>query len=91
MAAAGRIAEHTTARRFVVDSSAWHWSADRDEVQDFEYTIQGKLRQGQGLLRGRLPVGDRGIIQRQEQAAGCVGGVHKFAQLLAESLLQSLV
>ena len=32
-----------------------HWSADRDEVQDFEHTIQGKLMQGQGLLRGSLP------------------------------------
>ncbi len=32
-----------------------HWSADRDEVQDFEHTIQGKLMQGQGLLQGRLP------------------------------------
>lgn len=31
-----------------------HWSADRDEVQDFEYTIRGKLMQGYGLLRGRL-------------------------------------
>ncbi|MFM7151975.1 MAG: hypothetical protein ACKO23_19275, partial [Gemmataceae bacterium] len=27
-----------------------HWSADRDEVQDFEYTIRGKLMQGAGLL-----------------------------------------
>jgi hypothetical protein len=26
-----------------------HWSADRDEVQDFEYTIQGKLMRGRGL------------------------------------------
>jgi cytochrome c peroxidase len=32
-----------------------HWSADRDEVQDFEHTIRGKLMQGQGLLRGSLP------------------------------------
>lgn len=32
-----------------------HWSADRDEVQDFEHTIRGKLMQGKGLLRGRLP------------------------------------
>ena len=32
-----------------------HWSADRDEVQDFEHTIQGKLMHGQGLLRGSLP------------------------------------
>ncbi len=26
-----------------------HWSADRDEVQDFEYTIRGKLMGGRGL------------------------------------------
>lgn len=32
-----------------------HWSADRDEVQDFEHTVRGKLMQGQGLLRGALP------------------------------------
>src|SRR5579884_2504063 len=31
-----------------------HWSADRDEVQDFEYTIRGRLMQGPGLLRGSL-------------------------------------
>lgn len=32
-----------------------HWSADRDEVQDFEHTIRGQLMQGRGLLRGQLP------------------------------------
>jgi DNA-binding beta-propeller fold protein YncE len=31
-----------------------HWSADRDEVQDFEHTIRGKLMQGRGLLNGQL-------------------------------------
>lgn len=31
-----------------------HWSADRDEVQDFEYTIRGRLMQGYGLLRGPI-------------------------------------
>jgi YVTN family beta-propeller protein len=31
-----------------------HWSADRDEVQDFEYTIRGRLMQGRGLLNGPL-------------------------------------
>lgn len=31
-----------------------HWSADRDEVQDFEHTIRGQLMQGRGLIRGRL-------------------------------------
>jgi DNA-binding beta-propeller fold protein YncE/cytochrome c553 len=29
-----------------------HWSADRDEVQDFEHTIRGKLMQGRGLIAG---------------------------------------
>ena len=32
-----------------------HWSADRDEVQDFEHTIRGDLMQGRGLLSGDLP------------------------------------
>jgi len=31
-----------------------HWSADRDETQDFEHTIRGPLMQGQGLVRGRI-------------------------------------
>jgi YVTN family beta-propeller protein len=31
-----------------------HWSADRDESQDFEYTIRGQLMQGRGLLGGSL-------------------------------------
>lgn len=31
-----------------------HWSADRDEVQDFEHTIRGPLMQGQGLIRGKV-------------------------------------
>jgi len=31
-----------------------HWSADRDESQDFEHTIRGPLMQGRGLVRGRV-------------------------------------
>ena len=31
-----------------------HWSADRDETQDFEHTIRGPLMQGRGLVRGRV-------------------------------------
>lgn len=31
-----------------------HWSADRDEVQDFEHTIRGPLMQGRGLVSGTL-------------------------------------
>jgi cytochrome c553 len=30
-----------------------HWSADRDEAQDFEYTIRSKLMQGLGLAKGK--------------------------------------
>ncbi len=31
-----------------------HWSADRNEVQDFEHTIRGPLMQGRGLVRGAI-------------------------------------
>jgi YVTN family beta-propeller protein len=31
-----------------------HWSADRDEVQDFEYTIRGPLMSGRGLCNLKL-------------------------------------
>lgn len=30
-----------------------HWSADRDEAQDFELTIRSPLMQGRGLIQGR--------------------------------------
>ncbi len=32
-----------------------HWSADRDEVQDFEYTIRGRLMKGRGLVDEVIP------------------------------------
>lgn len=31
-----------------------HWSADRDEVQDFEHTVRGLLMQGRGLISGKV-------------------------------------
>jgi YVTN family beta-propeller protein len=31
-----------------------HWSADRDETQDFEHTIRGPLMQGRGLVKGAI-------------------------------------
>ncbi|MFO0841360.1 MAG: PQQ-binding-like beta-propeller repeat protein [Gemmataceae bacterium] len=48
-----------------------HWSADRDESQDFEYTIRGRLMQGAGLIRGpmRPKVGFR-PIELEEKTAG---------------------
>ena len=35
-----------------------HWSADRDEVQDFEYTIRSKLMRGRGLVPGPVKLKD---------------------------------
>ncbi|MGL6096591.1 MAG: beta-propeller fold lactonase family protein, partial [Fimbriiglobus sp.] len=49
-----------------------HWSADRDEVQDFEYTVRGKLMQGRGLARGPLkePTGFTDFAALEERTAG---------------------
>jgi YVTN family beta-propeller protein len=44
----------TTALFGMAHTHPLHWSADRDEVQDFEYTIRGRLMQGRGLLAGPL-------------------------------------
>lgn len=41
----------TTALFGMANTHPLHWSADRDEVQDFEYTIRGRLMLGRGLLR----------------------------------------
>jgi DNA-binding beta-propeller fold protein YncE len=40
----------TTAFFGLAHTHPLHWSADRDEVQDFEYTIRGPLMGGRGLL-----------------------------------------
>lgn len=48
-----------------------HWSADRDEVQDFEYTIRGRLMQGRGLYLGAIkPKGGHKPIELEENLAG---------------------
>jgi YVTN family beta-propeller protein len=44
----------TTALLGVAHTHPLHWSADRDEVQDFEYTIRSKLMRGGGLLAGAI-------------------------------------
>lgn len=44
----------TTALFGLAHTHPLHWSADRDEVQDFEYTIRGQLMQGRGLLDGSI-------------------------------------
>src|SRR5205814_4445207 len=43
----------TTAFVGLAHTHPLHWSADRDEVQDFEYTIRSKLMQGGGFLKGQ--------------------------------------
>lgn len=44
----------TTALFGLAHTHPLHWSADRDEVQDFEYTIRGPLMQGRGLLSASI-------------------------------------
>jgi YVTN family beta-propeller protein len=46
---------NTTALFGVARTHPLHWSADRDEMHDFEHTIRGPLMQGRGLLAGHLP------------------------------------
>lgn len=44
----------TTAFIGLAHTHPLHWSADRDEVQDFEYTVRSKLMQGLGFLKGQM-------------------------------------
>lgn len=50
----------TTALFGMAHTHPLHWSADRDEAQDFEFTIRSRLMQGQGLYRGPIR-GKRGF------------------------------
>jgi YVTN family beta-propeller protein len=44
----------TTALFGLAHTHPLHWSADRDESQDFEYTIRGPLMGGRGLAGGSI-------------------------------------
>ncbi len=44
----------TTALFGVAHTHPLHWSGDRDEVQDFEYTIRSRLMAGPGLFKGPI-------------------------------------
>jgi YVTN family beta-propeller protein len=61
----------TTALFGLAHTQPLHWSADRDEVQDFEYTIRGPLMQGIGLLNGGMKK-KRGFdkVELEEHLAG---------------------
>lgn len=59
-----------------------HWSADRDEVQDFEHTIQGSLMQGQGFVKRPLPDALGEPISGKSQALDALAAYtnsHKYA------------
>jgi YVTN family beta-propeller protein len=61
----------TTALFGLAHTHPLHWSADRDEVQDFEYTIRSQLMQGRGLLNGSLrPKVGFEKMELQEKLAG---------------------
>jgi YVTN family beta-propeller protein len=58
-----------------------HWSADRDEVQDFEHTIRGQLMQGRGLITGSVnpSLGDlNGGLSTHLDALAAYANSHKF-------------
>lgn len=61
----------TTAFFGMAHTHPLHWSADRDEAQDFEYTIRGRLMQGPGLIRGPMK-SKRGFepVELEEKCAG---------------------
>ncbi len=61
----------TTALLGLAHTHPIHWSADRDEVQDFEYTIRSKLMGGRGLAPGPLR-GKKGFekAELEEKMAG---------------------
>lgn len=61
----------TTAMLGMAHTYPIHWSADRDEAQDFEYTIRSRLMQGRGLLPGPMKT-KRGFekIELEETTAG---------------------
>jgi YVTN family beta-propeller protein len=59
-----------------------HWSADRDEVQDFEITIRSQLMQGRGLLPGRVNEGlgdPNGGLSANLDALAAYTNSHKFS------------
>jgi YVTN family beta-propeller protein len=57
-----------------------HWSADRDEVQDFEYTIRSNLMQGSGLFKGPIrPKRGYDKVELTEKLSGKSKGLDDMA------------
>ena len=59
-----------------------HWSGDRDEAQDFEYTVRGKLMQGRGLARG-VELKPRTSFRDYAEAEQTTAGLSKDLDALA--------
>jgi YVTN family beta-propeller protein len=70
----------TTALMGMAHTHPLHWSADRDEVQDFEYTIRSKLMGGRGLIQG--PIHGKKGFEKAELDYQC-GGKSKELDALA--------
>jgi YVTN family beta-propeller protein len=61
----------TTALFGLAHTHPLHWSADRDEVQDFEYTIRSQLMRGGGLLKEKVkPKVGFDKVELEEKTAG---------------------
>jgi len=58
-----------------------HWSGDRDEVQDFDYTIRGKLMQGRGLAKAPLKprASFAEFAELEQQTSGLSGDLDALA------------
>lgn len=59
-----------------------HWSGDRDETQDFEYTVRGKLMQGRGLT-DRVPLKPRSSPTEFAELDQTTGGLSADLDALA--------
>lgn len=58
-----------------------HWSADRDEVQDFEHTIRSPLMGARGLIRGKVndSLGEPNAgLSKELDAIAAYSNSHKF-------------
>jgi YVTN family beta-propeller protein len=61
----------TTALFGLAHTHPLHWSGDRDEVQDFEYTIRSPLMAGRGLLAGAVrPKRGFEMVELHEKTSG---------------------
>ncbi len=71
---------NTTSLRGAVDTRPLHWSADRDEFQDFEHTFRD-LQGGTGLIKDRAPNPELG--EPNERLSADLDAVSVYITLLS--------